>query len=305
MNAKELIQKAYDSDAFTTAQTAAGYVNPELWNRQVMVFLEQALVVAPLAMQVDDLKNKDGDKVYKTINGTPTAALATAESAAATVQAITFTQVSFEPSEYTVAFQVTDKENRRSFVDLMNDITKKIGYALALSIDDACVSLLQTSAGNSINANSVVTSAIASSDTLDFDDIVNARVEILEDNLVPKYLVVSPEVHGQLLKESAFRDASQFGGDVARTGFIGRVAGLDVFETTQISGSSNKVKSIMIAVDQMGEPCFGVAHKMNPQIKSESHALNRYTDWVGTIDFDVEVLRANGICTLQSYSKSA
>jgi len=303
MDARELIQKAYDSNAFTTAQTAAGYVNPEVWNRRVMDYLEQAMVVAPLAMQVDDLKGKPGDKVYKTINGTPTAAIATAESVAATVQAISFTQVAFEPSEYTVAFQVTDKESRRSFVDMMNDVTRKIGYSLALSVDDACVTLLQGGAGNDVVVNGVDSSDIASSDTLDFDTIVDGRVAVLEDNLVPKYLITSPEGHGQLLKLDSFRDASQFGGNVARTGFIGRVAGLDVFETTQLVGASNVLKSLIVGVDQHGEASFGIAHKMNATIKSEYHALNRYTDWVGTIDFDVQILRANGICTLQSYSK--
>ena len=305
MDARGLIQKAYDGNAFSTDQASAGYVNPEIWNRQVMDYLTQAMVISPLGMQIDDLKGKPGDKVYKTINGTPTAASAVAESVEATVQAITFTQVAFEPSEYAVAFQVTDKENRRSFVDMMNDITRKIGYSLALSVDDTCVTLLQTSAGNDVNVNGVITSDIASSDTLDFDTIVNGRVAILEDNLVPKYFVTSPEGHGQLLKLEDFRDASQFGGDVAKTGFIGRVAGLDVYETTQIVGSSNLLKSLIIGVDQHNEAAFGIAHKMNPTIKSEYHALGRYTDWVGTIDFDVEMLRVNGVCLLQSYSSTS
>ena len=51
MDAKEFVSKAYDSDAFTTAQTSAGYINPAIWNKEVLEHVKANLVIAPLGKQ--------------------------------------------------------------------------------------------------------------------------------------------------------------------------------------------------------------------------------------------------------------
>ena len=305
MDSREFISKAYNSNAFTTAQTSAGYINPEIWNKEVLVHVRENLVVAPLGKQYDDLLNKPGDTLNITIGVEPGAADATAESTAAGITAYTKTQVVFTPSEYTDAYQLTNKEKSRSFINLMQDMTAQLGYALALAKDDACITLLTASAGNSVVANNVASSDIASSDTIDYDDIVNAMVEIKKDKLKPYALVVGTEQYGDLLKVQAFRDASQFGGNVAQSGFIGRILGMDVYETTQIAGSSNSIKALILGKDMMGVAPFGIAQKVNPYLEQEYHALERYTDIVAVEEWDVKVLRANGVCTIESYSSTA
>lgn len=302
MEASEFIAKAYDANAFTTAQTSAGYINPEIWNKEVLVHVKENLVVAPLGKNYTDLLDKPGDTLNITVGVEPAAAASVAESSAVSITDYEKTQVVFSPSEYGAAYQLTNKEKSRSFINLMQDMTAQLGYQLALKKDDVCIALLQASAGNSVVANGVASSDIASSDTMDYDDIVNAKKEIMVDKLIPKFLIVGAEQYADLLKLEAFRDASKFSGDVALNGFIGRISGIDVFWSTQIAPAASKAKAIMLGVDGSGVAPFGIAQKKNPYLETEYHALERYTDIVAVEDYSVKLLRANGVCTIETYA---
>jgi HK97 family phage major capsid protein len=298
-----IVKNAIGSNGFTTDDTSAGYVNPEYWNRQVLAFLEEKLILTPFAKVYDDILGQDGSSFKVTIDSTPTAAAAVAETDDVTISAQAHTQVTFTPTEYAKAFQLSDKEARRSFVDQMNNMSRKIGYALGLARDNAAVTLLQGSAGNATTANGVVSSAIASSDTLGFVDIVNGAQLVMEDFLVPRALVVGTAGFAQLAKDPQFSYADRAGStETLREGLVGRIFGMEVYWTTQIGVSNNKSKAIIIGVDQLGEPCFGIGRKALPQIRTERHELGRYTDIVGVEEWDMQMLRANGICTIEHYA---
>jgi len=303
MNKQEIVMNAIASNGFQSTATAAGYVNPEIWNKQVLAFLEANLVVTPLGKEYNDLLGAPGDTLNVTVNSTPVAAAAVDESADVSITAYAVTQVVFTPTEYAFAYALSDKEARRAFYDVAMDMAKKIGYALALKRDGVAVALLQGSAGNAIRSNNVVSSDIASSDTLDFDDVAKAAKEIRTDYLIPKYLIVSPGQLEQLSKSTLFATTLPSGGDVTNVlgGKIGRIYGMDVYWTTQITPGSSKSKAIMLGVDSFGESAFGICKKALPTIRSERYELGRYTNFVGVEEYDMKILRANGICTIESY----
>lgn len=294
---------AIGSNGFTTDDTTATYINPTYWNNQLLAFLEARLVVADKAKVYDDILGQDGSSLKVTVDAAPTAASAVAESVDVTVDAFeTMAQVTFTPSEYAKAYQLSDKEARRGFINAMTNMTRKIAYAMALERDTLAVSLLQTSAGNTVVVNGVASSALASSDTLDYNTIVNGAVKVRQAKLIPKYLFVSPAGFGQLAKLSQFVQVQQAGTDeTLREGQIGRIYGMTVFETTQIAPSSNKTKALIVAVDQMGEPCFGIARKQLPTIRTQRWELGRYTDIVGVEEYDIQMLRTAGSCVLNHY----
>ncbi len=302
MDNKELVMNAIDSSGFQSTAAAAGYINPELWNKQILAFLEAQLVVANKAKTYDDILGAPGDAFNVTINSTPTAASAVAESADVGITAYAVTTVQFAPTEYAYAYQLSDKESRRSFYDIQSDMVSKIGYALALNRDNAAVTLLTAGAGNAITANGVVSSAIASTDTLDYEDVVNGASAIRADFLIPKYLIVSVGQAGDLSKLSTFYKVDESGSSqTLRGGKLGSIYGLEVFWTTQIAPGSSKSKALMLGVDQNGVPSFGIGRKQLPTVRTERHELGRYTDIVGVEEWDMEILRANGICTIESY----
>jgi N4-gp56 family major capsid protein len=303
MNKEEIVMQAIDSNGFQSTATAAGYINPEIWDKQVLAFLQANLVVEPLGKKYTTLLGAPGDTLNVTIESTPAVAAAVDESADVTIAAYVTTQVVFTPTEYAFAYALSDKEARRAFYDVSMGMAQKIGYALALKRDSVAVALLQGGAGNAVVANNVVYSALASSDTLDFDDIAKAAKEIRMDQLIPKQIILSPGQIEQLSKSTLFVTTLPQGGDVSNVlgGKIGRIYGMDVYWTAQITPSASKSKGLMLAVDQFGEPSFGVCYKSNPAIRSQRFELGRYTNFVGVEEYDMKVLRANGICTVSSY----
>lgn len=303
MSRETIIMNAIGSNGFTTDDTSAGLINPTYWNKSLMAYLEENLVLASKAKVFDDILGQDGASFKVTIDAVPTAAAAVAETADVTVSAFeTVTQVTFTPSEYAKAYQLSDKEARRSFFSAMDNMTKKIGYAMALGRDDAAVTLLTASAGNAVVANGVAFTALASSDTLEYEDIVNGCTAIRQDLLVPRYLFVSPAGFGQLAKSQQFSFIEHAGtSETLRGGQIGKIYGLTVFETTQIAPSSNKTKALIVGVDQMGEPVFGIGRKALPEIRTQRFELGRYTDVVGVEEWDMKMLRVDGVCTVGYY----
>lgn len=302
MDFKEFVMNAIDSSGFQSTATAAGYINPELWNKQVLAHIEDTIIVSSYAKVYDDLLGSAGDSLNVTINSAPAAAAAVDESADVTIAAYAVTTVQFVPTEYAFAYAISDKEARRAFYDVASDMARKIGYALALERDTLALSTITSGAGNAVVANGVVATAIASSDTLDWDDVVNARVEIWKDKLVPKVLLVSPGQLGQLQKNAAFRDASQFGGrETILGGELKMLGGLSVTYSTLILPSNSRSKAVLLGFDMAGESPFGVCRKALPTVRSQRFELGRYTNFVGTEEYQFKVLRANGICTIETY----
>lgn len=299
----ELVQKAIDSSAFMTSDASADYVNPEIWNRMLLEHEESQLVVTKLGRVYNDLLNRPGDTLDVAVDAEPTAASALTESTAVPIDTLSFSQVQFSPTEYGAAYQLSDKEARRSFFDVMQNIVKKLGYRMALKKETLIVALLQASAGNAVVANGVASSAIASSDTLDEVDIIKARAAIKKDKYVPTTLIVGVEHEKDLLSLSVFNDASKYGGrEAILGGVIGRAFGLDIMWSDLISPTANKAKALMLGVSKTGEPSFGIAQKYLPTIETQRFARERYTDFVGVEEYDVKVLHANAICTIETYA---
>ncbi len=298
----ELIQKAFDSNAFITSTTSAGYVNPEIWERELLAYEKANLVVAPLGKSYDRT-NVAGDTFNITVGVAPSVASAVAETDSVAIQAFEKTQVVFTPTEYGTAYEYSNKEADRTFINLAREMTEQLGYALALKKDSLAISTITSGAGNSVIVNDGTAGSLTSSDTLNYEAIVNARMEILKDNLRPKYLIVNPQMEADLLKLAQFSDFSKFGDQVAKNGFIGKIAGLEVYSTTQIpaTSTSTEYKALVLGEDAMGVPAFGILQKRNPYFETDYRPLERRHVIVAVEDYDIKVLRANAICTILAY----
>lgn len=298
----ELIKNAIAANGFVSTDTAAGYINPTIWNTEVLRHTEAIMVLAAEAKVYDDLLGAPGDTLNVTVSVEPTVAAAVAESDDVSISEYNKTQVVFTPTEYAAAYQLSDKESRRAFFNIAGDMTRELGYSLALLRENTAISTVTTNAGNAIIADGVLSSAIAASNTLDYNDIVNAQKEIRRDKFMPKKLFVSVGQMADLQKDSTFRQADQFGGrEVILGGLLTKAAGLEIYFSTQISESGNKAKAILLGVDIGGQPAFGIARKSLPTVRSERHELGRYTDFVAVEEWDMKVLRPNAICTIETY----
>jgi N4-gp56 family major capsid protein len=297
----ELIQRAYEANSFNTTQAEAQLVNPDYWDKRVMDHVKANLVALQFSVDKSSLL-VDGDTLKVTILEEPLAASAVAESAKTAISKFDLRQVEIEPTEYSAAYQLTDKEMRRAFFNVMESMAQKLGYRLARKADDLAIAELQKSTVNQITAGGVVSSAIASSNRLSFRDVMRA----VTSNELQKHtqhiaLIVNPVQAMDLSLDPAFQRAGDAGPGVDaanRNGYVGRVGGLSVYRTTQIPVGTNKAKAILISDPE----AFGHVFKPTGGIQTQYHARNRLRDFVSTIDFDVSLFRPKAVCNIETWA---
>ena len=308
MNYKtELIKNAIDANGFQlggASQVSAGYINPDIWNRSLVDYQKQNLVITPLGMQYNDLLNAPGEVLNVSIDAEPLAASALIESNDVAIDQISFTQVQFTPTEYGAGYELSDKEARRSFFKLTENMTSKLSYRLALKKENLVTQIVTAGAGHSVVVNDATSGSLQSSDTLDVKSMIKAMTAIRRSKYTPKDLIVSVEQIGDLMNLDNFKQAYAFGGrEVILGGKLGVILGLNVYWTQGITTDANhSQKAIMLGVSGTGEASFGIAQKSNPTIRTQYFARGRYTDIVAVEEYDIKVLHGNAIATIESYA---
>tara|TARA_Y100000310_G_C20637200_1_gene791828 strand:- start:704 stop:1606 length:903 start_codon:yes stop_codon:yes gene_type:complete len=299
MSNEQLILRAISTDVFDSAETAAGYLNPQIWNRKIEEYAKANLVLAPLGLQNDELKGKPG-KQLNIATGVALTAGALTETDSITIQKPNFGQVVVTPTEYGGAFQITRKEMDRAFVNLVEEKAADAGYALAKIKDTTIAADLVSNAGGSVYVNSVASTSIATTDLFDTDAIADAVKTVRTANFNATYLLVHPHQEGNLLKTSQFVDASQYGGrEALLNGEIGKYLGLKVFSSTVCpTATENSITAYKALV--LGPRAFVIAEKRAPTIDSKYEPLDRAFSVAYVEDWGESVLNANQICTITS-----
>jgi hypothetical protein len=183
------------STEFIDNTTAAAFI-PELWSTSVLVARENKLVFANLVNRTFESQLKHGDKLHVGSIGN-LAARSKGINAAITYETITETlkTITVSTHEYAaIAIEdITEVQTNRS---LMTDYSTKLGYALALSVDDVLAGLIDDF------SHTVGTLATENS----WDDYIRAD-QFLNDADVPmegRVMVVSPAAQAGLMKYDKF-----------------------------------------------------------------------------------------------------
>lgn len=114
--------------------------------------------------------------------------------------------------------------------NLVADRLDSAGYSMGISLDTDLISLLVESGTASAD-----TTALAK-DTI-YESVVDEVAKLKKKGLKPAelWLAVTNETYALLLKSPEFIKASDLGDSVVQNGRVGRIAGLDVYETNNIS----------------------------------------------------------------------
>ena len=299
-NKQEFIKRAIDANGFISSDTSAGYINPKEWDKRVLQGAEANIIVSKLGMQYD--MRGPGADLQVTIDATPSEAGALTETVDVAIDEIAYTKVDFAPTEFGAAYQLSDKEKRRSFFSVMENMTSKLGYRYALKMDNLAIAALVAGAGATFGANGGTPGSLDSADVLALSDI-NKGVRIMElKDFFPNKIVINAWQKQNLMDLKQFTSASEFGTrDAIQKGLIGEVAGLTVFQTTQVKVVSDEAKALILGENASGEKSFGIAIKADPTITTEYHARGRYTDVVSVGEYDIKVLHPEGIVALATY----
>lgn len=82
---------------------------------------------------------------------------------------------------------------------------------------------------------------VACSDSTVYDDIVGARQALRELKANPDTILVTPAVYGNLLKSDEFQRSVEIDNEVVRDAYVGRIAGLNVFEYEDLQSAAGNL----------------------------------------------------------------
>lgn len=301
MNNEQLVLRAFPTNTFTTDETAAGYINPQIWNKKIEDFARVNLVVAPLGVQNEELLSKPGFQLNIAKDAALTAAALT-ETTTISPQALSYGQATVTPTEYGGAFQISRKEMDRAFNNLLDEKASIAGYALAKIKDETIYAGLVSGATTTRRVNGQAADTdIASTDVFETDLIADGVTDMRKLNRNPIYMVIHPQQENGLIKSSQFIDASQYGGSsVVMTGEIGKYLGLRVFSSTTATTFTAASAGTGYNALLLGARSFVHARKRLPTIDSKYEPLDRAFTVAYVEDWGYAVLNADEIVVLKS-----
>ena len=118
--------------------------------------------------------------------------------------------------------------------NLVADRLDSAGYSMGISLDSELIALLVAEGTASANTTALTKNTI-------YDSVVDEVAALKKKGLRPEelWLAVTNETYALLLKSPEFIKASDLGDKVVQNGQVGRINGIDVYETNNIPDDSN------------------------------------------------------------------
>lgn len=119
---------------------------------------------------------------------------------------------------------------------IVADRLDSAGYSMALALDSDGVTCLETEGTALENTTALTKSTV-------YDSFVDTRTK-LSDTGVPeegRFALVTPHTYGLILKSPEFIKASALGDAVVQTGALGKIAGFLIYETNNLSSTTEYV----------------------------------------------------------------
>lgn len=241
--------------------SAANFI-PEVWSKELQIQREANLVMANHVDRWDDEVKSFGDTIHMPMVANRTALTKVAGTTVA-FRASTEGQVVIGIT--TQAYDadiIEDMAQVQSKYNLMQVYTKKFGYSIAAKVDSDLLglyaSVAQTIGASASNVGIGYTNIIRGNRLL---DAANAPKE-------DRFLIVDPIGYEQLLQITNFVRYDAVGQADSKNpinnGRIGRVFGIDVFESTQVANNGSIIFGLMWQKD-----AIALALQKDVQVKSQ------------------------------------
>lgn len=216
--------------------TSQDYFIPEVWSKETLRARENKLVFAKLVDRRFEKDAKVGDTIH--VNDVPALAARTkSENTALEYETVSHTQADISITSHTyAAVAVEDITKVQTNMDQLSMFAGKMGYALALDVDDALAGLPDDF------DNYVGTLAVELSD----DDVLRAR-QYLNDADAPmenRAIVISPAQETGLLKLDRFvhNDYSRLhgndGGSSLADAYVSSFYRMPIYVSVNVEGTN-------------------------------------------------------------------
>lgn len=207
---------------------------PEIWSAAILSNLNNDLVYGALCNRTyeGDISSA-GDTVHITSIG-EVSTRAYTELTSISWDEVADSQVDLviDQKRY-FALKVDDVEKKQA-LPFLDEATANAAYALRDNADSVISAAMYTAVNSSANDLGAKTADI--SDNTMYGHLVSMKTTLDRDNCPQdgRWVVISPEIHGALLQDPKFIDASASGStDPLLNGFVGRAAGFDVHVSNQ------------------------------------------------------------------------
>lgn len=278
-------------DYITGTLAASGEFIPEVWAKEVQLARESSLIMANLVRRLDSEVSQYGDIVH-----IPNISNLTAENISTSTGDIESQNVSETPTTLTinkwkgVIMHFLDIAKVQSKYDLMAMYTKKMGYALGLSVETDLLALAPS-----------VTPNVGTFATAVTDAVLRGAVQKLDDARAPfadRHFVYKPSVKNTLLSIDKFvrYDAVAYpmGGSPVLKGNMGEIYGVACHVSPEVYITSSDVSNIMFHRDWAGLA-------IQKDIAVEKFARRAFTDRIGAQElYGVAELRADQAVQVKS-----
>ena len=295
-----------------TGTTQLADVIPEVWSREIERQASAVRVMRGIGPQVvvnTDLKDKPGDVVHiaKKLNLTP--AVKVNETADIIPEAMAFSEITLEPTEWAKAVQISRKGQRRAYINTMEEGTESLGTSIADAEDIEFHA--QAIAGATIfvfpDPDYTLVNQIGAADILE-PSVLRRAMTALRNAKAPKpyVVVVHTEQEGDLLDSERFIDASKYGdGSIVRTGELGKWLGMPIVASQNVysaadgkdegSGPTTVYRALMMAPRSLA-----IAIKSDPDFEEEYHVLGRKTDLASVYEMEIKALNDDRYAVIYS-----
>lgn len=277
---------AFNSGNVNIGATAASVFRPNVWSKEVLMFVKENLVLLPLIKHYD-ADVKAGGQTLEIPNVSAITANLKQSNTVVTLNYNTETKTTITLDQhYESSFLVEDLVKTQSKYDTRSDYTQAAAYAIAEKVD-SIIATAMTSAftgygafGTALNDNLILT--------------VN---RYLSENKAPRSdrsIVVHPKGEAELLAIDKYvrYDALGVGGDAnsIKNGKIGEIYGANVFMSQNLvylDTATDEYSSLFFHKE-----AFAVAMQMEP--RTQAQYKQEHLGWLVTVDvlFGIKQLRS-------------
>jgi len=278
---------AYGSGNVNIGVTAANVFRPNIWAKEVLMFVKSNLVLLPLVKHYDaDVQSAGQTLEIPNVSGV--SANLKAQNTLVTLNYNTETKTTITLNKhYESSFLVEDIVKVQSAYDLRSDYTMAAAYAIAEKVDYTLASLMTTSFtgygafGTALNDSLILT--------------VNRYLDDAKAPQTDRALVVTPQGKAEMLAIDKYirYDAIGIGGDQnsIRNGQIGEIYGVKVFMSQNlvvVATTTTQNNHLFFHKE-----AFAVAMQQEP--RTQATYKQEYLGWLVTVDvlFGVNALRSN------------